>query len=149
MATAQCEKTLAIDPGFVNAHTQLSEIYMARGVYDKAVDEFLATERLRRGGPDKAETPEDQILRKAFNDGGISGFWRALAARYVQPPQYYAAARQYARLGDHQTAANCLLKAVETHDLGMISFAADPLFDEYHLGHNEIDFPDRLLPGPE
>jgi hypothetical protein len=68
-----------------------------------------------------------------------------LAEKYSQPPQNYSSARYHARLGDREKAVSLLRRALEEHDPGMVLVAADPLFDDYHIGSNELDFWDQVL----
>jgi DNA-binding winged helix-turn-helix (wHTH) protein/Tfp pilus assembly protein PilF len=144
-ATAQCKKALEINAGFLNAHANLFDIYAAQGSYNDAVDEFFAIERLHGTAANTDGTREETDLRRVYADQGITGFWRTLAEKYSQPPQNYSSARYHARLGDREIAVSLLRRAFEEHDPGMVLVAADPLFDNYHIGSNELDFWDQVL----
>jgi tetratricopeptide (TPR) repeat protein len=144
-AAAQCKKALAINAGYLNAHVTLFDINSAKGSYDDAVDEYFAIERLHGTAANTEGTREEAELRKVYADQGITGFWRALAEKYSQPPQNYSSARYHARLGDREIAVSLLRRAFEEHDPGMVLVAADPLFDDYHIGSNELDFWDQVL----
>lgn len=44
-ALAACQKALALDPDFINAHLYLYDIYSKKGLYDEAVEKFLSLVR--------------------------------------------------------------------------------------------------------
>jgi DNA-binding winged helix-turn-helix (wHTH) protein/Flp pilus assembly protein TadD len=147
-AREQCQRTLEMNGRFLNAHVNLYDIYLAKGEYAEAVEEHLAIQRLRSGAKYEAETPLEKSLRQAFADGGIRQFWKALIDESLtQQAAYYQLARCAARLGEREKAIYWLNQAYERHDPDLVLVAADPLFDEYHVGRDDLGFLKRLLNG--
>ncbi|MGH9853636.1 MAG: winged helix-turn-helix domain-containing tetratricopeptide repeat protein, partial [Blastocatellia bacterium] len=51
-ALAACQKALALDPDFINAHVYLYDIYSKKGLYDEAVEKFFyLAQRLKKSDP--------------------------------------------------------------------------------------------------
>jgi serine/threonine-protein kinase len=138
----QCRRALDIGRS-IDAHDHLYDIYIAQGRYREAVDEYLATASLRTRGAD-----EGTSLREAFAQGGIIRFWRELLNRQQRAlPSYYQLAKTCARLNDQPQAVKWLVTAYKNHDPELIYLVADPVFDEYHIGRNDLPFLNEFLHG--
>lgn len=129
-AIAQCQKTLAVDADFLNAHVYLYEIYSAREMYPDVVAEFFKIELLKSD----FELPftHQKELRKAFEQNGIHGFW-SLRVKYLERNRpSYQLAKYYARLGEKQKALTTLKACAELKDFDFVFFQTDPIFRELH-----------------
>jgi tetratricopeptide (TPR) repeat protein len=147
-ARQQCEKTLEMNGRYLSAHQYLYQIYLAEGSYPEAIEEYLTSERLRSGSKMTQETPDEKRLRQAFADGGVREFWTALAKMLSETgPEYYQVAQHYSRLGNREQAVYWLTQAFDNHDLDLAFVAADPVFDEYHIGRNDLPFLNNFLYG--
>lgn len=125
-ALAQCRKTLEMDESFLNAHNYLSDIYAAKGMYDKAVEEFFTIEKLKSDFALPAHHLEN--LRKSYESGGIQGFWKTHVAYFEETKGEYAPAKYYMRLGKKDKALIALKKICESRQFNFISLISDPVF---------------------
>lgn len=126
-ATAICQDVLALDPNFVNAHLYLSNIYIAQGAFDRAVEEFLIGRQLIGEGSPQSTAR----LRQAFSRGGINGFWRSALDSMrdaVGEADPYALAAYHQRLGNSAQALDLLSKAVDLHGFYVVYMWVDPTF---------------------
>ncbi|CAN5602323.1 serine/threonine-protein kinase [soil metagenome] len=123
-AERQLRKTLELDPDFRVAHRTLANVYDARGMYEKSLDEGLTG------------APPEMVARvkKIYAVSGIKGVWRDRLEgllkdskrEYVAP---YAIAMLYARLDDNDKAFEWLEKAVEGRSIQFTYLMADPRYD--------------------
>lgn len=126
-AEAQCKKTLEMDAKFLNASLYLYDIYMEKGKYDDAVDQFFRNEEMVAYY--SAFPGQIVDLKKAYQTGGIRAFWRKRIEMLQKMPfTDYAIARYQARLGERDEMFQTLRKAYEKHDLNFVYFLAEPLF---------------------
>jgi DNA-binding winged helix-turn-helix (wHTH) protein/Tfp pilus assembly protein PilF len=143
-AIAQCQKTLAMDDKFYNAHLYLYEIYNAKEMHAEAVETYFKIEELRPHPllpPDKQEK-----VREAYRIGDIRSFWEA-KIRYLPGtvPNHYRIAQHHARLGKTDEAFTHLQKAYKTRDFEFILFLADPTFDDLRTDQRYKELTDLLL----
>lgn len=144
-AIEQCNKTLAADPRFLNAHLYLYDIYSAKGMHQEAVAKFFEIERLKS---DFATPHEDLLkLQHAFADSGIEGFWKARIAYLETRPHYYALAKYWARLGKKDNAIAALERSKAVRDLDFIYFKTDPSFYLLHGDPRFIELGRSLTAG--
>jgi DNA-binding winged helix-turn-helix (wHTH) protein/Tfp pilus assembly protein PilF len=126
-AAAACRESLALDPTFVNAHEYLSDIYVAQGQNERAVEEFFIASRAAAGAP----SPWEDRLRRAFQAGGIRGFWEANLDRLRDQngrPDPYTVAQYLARIGDASGALANLETAIGDHHFSLVYLWVDPAF---------------------
>lgn len=125
-ALAACRKAISIDPGFINAHEYLAEIYMAKGQLDEALHEFVILDTIEGA----ARLPMDKDkLTQAIRVGGLRGFSKAMLS--VRSSNHYEMARYFARLGEEETAIQQLELASEQRDFRVVFAAADPIFEPF------------------
>lgn len=124
-AVGLCEKALSIDSTFINAHQYLADIYMAKGLPEKALQEFVMVKKTEGTS---AFPLDGNKLRKAIRSGGLRGFWKAML---VERPDQYEMARYYARLGQKEKTIQGLEKALGKRDFRIVFASADPIFDEF------------------
>jgi DNA-binding winged helix-turn-helix (wHTH) protein/TolB-like protein/tetratricopeptide (TPR) repeat protein len=126
-ALAACQKALALDPDFINAHSYLYDIYSKKGLYDEAVEKFLyLAQRLEKSDP-----ATRQALKQAYQAGGARGFWEQrikILSRY--PRDEYEAAKYYMRLGKQELALDRLEKAYRNREFKLIYVKVDPVFED-------------------
>jgi TolB-like protein/Tfp pilus assembly protein PilF len=126
-ALAACQKALALDPDFINAHLYLYDIYSKKGLYDEAVEKFFyLAPRIEKSDPATL-----RALRQAYEAGGIRGFWRQRInglGRY--PPGEYEVAKYYALLGEKELALDWLEKAYRNRAFKLIYVKVDPVFED-------------------
>ena len=126
-AEAQCLRTLELDPKFLNANMLLYEIYSAKGMYDKSVEQFFKNEELVDHY--SAFPGEISELRREYETGGIRAFWKKRIEMLGKLPAVdYQLAQYHARLGDNEQVLQSLNKAYESRDLNFMTVLAEPLF---------------------
>jgi tetratricopeptide (TPR) repeat protein len=107
-------------PLFPEAHRWAARAYLALTNYPAAIDEREKHDLLN-GKPYPYQAKQDYgDLRRAFQEGGPSGYWRAQLAHmktHLNPTnEPYAFAQIYAWLNDKEQALDCLEKAYARHD---------------------------------
>src|ERR1700751_1217625 len=70
-AVEKCQQVLELDPDFFHARGNLADTYAAKGLYDRAFDEYQKTASIARETSSRLAA-----LREAFRQGGIRDFWR-------------------------------------------------------------------------
>lgn len=98
-AVQKCRDALELDPNFRNAHLNLASIYTAMAKYEQAVEEYATVASLSGAPP--AEIAE---VRKAFEQGGIEGFWRKTLDQSKNEGNGIALASFYSLLGERNEA---------------------------------------------
>ncbi|CAN5464369.1 hypothetical protein BH10ACI2_BH10ACI2_09520 [soil metagenome] len=123
-ALTECGKTLALDPANLSANQHLYDIYSTLGMNDESVDKFIENRRLIGN----IRLPAESDLRQAYAFRGIDGFRRAQIDFFLQnQPEYFNAAKTYARLGQIDKAFAALSIASERKEWDFI-YVADPVF---------------------
>jgi Tfp pilus assembly protein PilF/TolB-like protein len=110
-----CLQVLSQNPEFLQAHILLHEVYVQQREYDKAMDEFRATEKLA-GGSGLYNVTQINALEQAYRRDGIEGFWNARAS-YLEAGSYhddYELAKYLAMLGRKNEALERIRRAMET-----------------------------------
>jgi tetratricopeptide (TPR) repeat protein len=126
-AIAACQKALAIDPDFINAHFYLYDIYTQKEMYGEAIEEFFRVAQR----PGEISPQAMNALRNAYETEGIRGFWKErIKVLNRHPLDEYRLARYYARLGEKDRAIEWLEKAYESRAFVFIYAKADPVFEE-------------------
>lgn len=129
-AIDQCQKTIAMDPDFLNAHIYLYKAYTERGMYDRAVAEYFKIQKLA-GGNLLYSPAAEESLRKGYAEGGIKGFWKARLA-FLKKRSYdaLALAEYSARLGDKERAKKLLKQAYLKHNFDLTFINVNPAFSD-------------------
>jgi len=122
-AEQQLLKTIELDPNFDVAHQTLSQVYDAKGMYEKSLEEAF-----RNNPTDLAQ------VKKDYAQSGIQGIWRKqlqflLDRAKTGEARSFSIARFYARLGDKDKAFEWLDKAFEDRTIQLTYFVADPRWD--------------------
>lgn len=128
-ALAACQKALAIDPGFINAHRYLYDIYAKKGMHEEVMEQFfaLAGRSAELAHPDPATL---KAYRDAYEAEGLHGFWRErikVLSRYPLDP--YGLAQCFARLEEKERALDWLEKAYRNRAFNLVYAKADPVFE--------------------
>ena len=128
MAIEQAQKTLEIDPSNADAHITLGLIYVEKGKYNQAINEYLEARRLN----DDAYVAA--LIGHAYARMGDS--LRAkeklkeleqVGKREYVPPDFIA--RIYAGLGDAERALELLRKALAERTSQFVFIKVDPAWD--------------------
>ena len=126
-AISALRHAVEMDPARANAHWDLGNAYEANGMYAESVAEHLEEFRL------KGEAPETiGELRKAFESGGIKGFWRQRLAQLKARPGYlepFVLVNIYLSLGDNDQVFAWLEKAYRDRNPNMVSLKSAPRHD--------------------
>ncbi len=129
-AIDQCQKAIAMDSEFLNAHIYLYEAYTERRMYDRAVAEYFKIQKLDAGN--MLYSPEAEAsLRKGYAESGIRGFWKAkLSFLEDRSDDDFAMAEYCARLGDKDRALSLLKRAYEKHSPWLAFIVVNPVFSD-------------------
>lgn len=123
------QNVLDLIPTLPLAHEGLGAVYLETGADDEAVAEYL---NAMSHWPRSDKTIP--ALRQAFNEAGITGFWRKwlehcgedLKPDLITP---YHVAGAYARIGEKELAFKWLEKAFEERIGFIIYLKVEPMFD--------------------
>lgn len=120
-------RTISLDPNLVWGHLYLGLALEHQGDFPGAVDALIKAMQSSGEPPEAAEQ-----LKRAFEKGGITGFWRQrLVQLETQPHLKYfppmGVAVVHARLGNREKALQLLQTAYEQrdHNIGGLRFAVD------------------------
>ncbi len=132
LAIAACRKALAMNPDYSNAHLYLYQVYTQKGMYDEAVEEYFTYQKLI--GNKWYSTPANEdMLRNAYANAGIRGFWQANLESLLKRDEYKAHASEKAEfcalLGDAEQAAFWMEKAYEWRNFDFIFMVVNPAFE--------------------
>jgi TolB-like protein/DNA-binding winged helix-turn-helix (wHTH) protein/Tfp pilus assembly protein PilF len=126
-AISALRHAVEMDPTRANGHWDLGNAYEAKGLYAESVAEHLEEFRL------KGEAPETiGELRKAFESGGIKGFWRQRLAQLKARPGYlepFVLVNIYLSLGDKDQVFASLEKAYRDRNPNMVGLKSSPRSD--------------------
>ena len=130
-AIEQCQRTLTLDPNFVNGHIYLYQAYTLRQRYDEAVAEYFKVQEILNGNP-SFYPQHEQALRTAYAAGGIREFWRE-KLRIEDPfPKRahdpYLRAEFHALLGEKDEAVEALSTAMEQRSPTLVFARVNPFF---------------------
>lgn len=126
-AVEKCQQALAFEPNFHNAHEDLAHVYEAKGMYDRAFEEYQKVATLE-GQP--ASTMDS--LEKAFRKDGIQGLCRKQLELYEKSAgltEPFRIALFYSRLGETDQAIAWLQKAYRERWPLIELIKVDPRFD--------------------
>ena len=127
-ALAQCQKTLALDPDFINTHVYLQKIYTMKGMSQEALQEILTTEKLRFNNPYYVH-PAASELAAGMAKNRVKGLWQAQADYYARTGATdVGLAESYALAGNEEKAYRWLERAFQDHEFAFAYTIADPVF---------------------
>lgn len=136
-AIAQCQKTIAIDPEFLNAHIYLYQAYTQRGMYDRALAEYFKIQTLA-GGNLLYSPAAEESLRKGYAEAGIRGFWKANVSFLEKRSGDALVLAEYcARLGNKERALSLLDRAYGKHGFELPFVNVNPVFSDLR---NDVRF---------
>lgn len=123
------QNIIAVEPTDSSAYYVLYTIYEQKKMYAEAVETFLKAMTLNRASQERLDE-----FREAYEKGGWEGFLRiqleGLEKRAeTNPVDPYTLANLYVRLGMKDEAFPWLEKAFEQHDLSLIQFKIEPIYD--------------------
>ncbi|HEX6189836.1 MAG TPA: winged helix-turn-helix domain-containing protein [Pyrinomonadaceae bacterium] len=130
-AIEQCQQTLALDPNFVNAHINLYQAYLLKGMYDEAVAEYFKVRQIIGSNPG-FEAASEKALRSAYAANGIRGFWSEKLRIDEPMPDIindpYQRAEYLALLGEKDKALAMLSEAIKRRDPPALFTKVNPIF---------------------
>ena len=148
-AIEQCQKTIAMDPDFLNSHIYLYEAYQQRRMYDKAFAEYFLIQKLDNGNLLYSPAAEG-ALRKAYEKSGIKGFWKArLAFLEKRSHDNIELAESCARLGDQKRTLVLLNKAYQERNPWLAFLNVNPVFSDLRTDPRFERLSDRIFPKNE
>jgi len=141
-AIEQFKKTRELFPNY--RPINLGPSYELKGMYDQAINEYLAADA-RRG----MRGEEIATLRQAYATSGWRGYWQkqldlAKAQSKRKPVQAFIMAWLYARLGEKDRTIEWLQKAYEEHDMSLIELYMDPSWDSFRTDPRFADLLRRI-----
>lgn len=141
---AHCRKTLEIDPSFFATHKYLGLLYVQKGMYEQAIDEYQKAKDLSpddyhivalighayalSGHRDKARTALLELKEKAKQ-------------KYIQP---WSIAMIYTGLGEKDQAIAWLEKAYEDRSSYMVYLKVEPMLDSLRSDSRFADLLRRM-----
>jgi eukaryotic-like serine/threonine-protein kinase len=118
----QQRRTLEIDPTYSLAIEGMGAVYEARGDYKAAIEQDVKDDQVL-GDPRGAEE-----VKRVFEKSGYQGYLRKRAKDFEHDSDFYAAAEDYASLGEKDAAfANLEKAAAEGQSID--NFKLDPTLD--------------------
>jgi TolB-like protein/DNA-binding SARP family transcriptional activator len=136
---------LGLGPGLPSTAAQ---VYLAQGRPDEAVEDLLRVALLRHASPRELEA-----MRRAYEGGGMVGFWRAWSAMDARQsggaPNTLRMAANWAMIGDTARALDALERAYSERNPGLIYLRTDRAFAGLRsLSRFQAIVQRMQLPGP-
>ncbi|MEZ5345977.1 MAG: protein kinase [Pyrinomonadaceae bacterium] len=135
-ALVQLKKTEELYPGDALVKYNIGDIYAAKGMPSKAIEQYIAALKL------DGKTPEEiRRLKSAFDKNGWKGFWglylKELLAkrdsRIEQGGDFFVSSESiayaYAATGNKEKAVEYLSKAYEEGDPGLVTIKMSKVYD--------------------
>ena len=119
-------EAVEMEQGSANAHWNLGAAYELKGMYAEAVAEYAEAYTLLGEGRQAAE------LKKAYESGGIKGFWRKRLEQLTSRPGHDESteiAILHANLGDKDQAFAWLEKSYQERSPTLVGLKSSPWFD--------------------
>jgi tetratricopeptide (TPR) repeat protein len=146
-AIAQYLKTLEIDPKFSKTYRNLAQAYIAKGMYEEAI-EANRNGKLLRGLPPEQVEKRAAALKEAYRKLGARGYWqKALELEQEEARKINTEISQsnlaefQIRMGNKEQALDLLEKAFEKHDPNLAGIKTDPVWEPLHT---DLRFQDLL-----
>jgi serine/threonine protein kinase/tetratricopeptide (TPR) repeat protein len=118
----QARRTLEIDPNYSLAIAQIGSVYEARGDYKTAIEQWVKSDQVL-GDRHRAEE-----VKRVFEKSGYQGYLRKDAKDNEHVSDFYAAAQDYASLGE-KDAAFAALERAAAEGQSLDNFKLDPTLD--------------------
>jgi TolB-like protein/Tfp pilus assembly protein PilF len=128
-AMEQCRRTIAMDPTYAPSRLDLGGVYMARGEFDKAIDEFSHAQTLAGDTPAIQSYLAQGYALSGDTKKARSILQRLLASTFVSP---WELALIYDALGDKNQALTQLERAADQRASWVVIMAVDPRLDDLH-----------------
>lgn len=146
-AIAQCHRTLALNPDFVNARIYLHQAYTQKGMYDAAIAEYFKVQKILDGNL-SFDPKNENALRAAYAARGMRGFWQEQLKldrhKSEDDTDFYRQAEFHALLGEKEEAVRDLEQAVEARLPSVIFARVNPAFKDLHQNARFISLLERL-----
>jgi len=141
-AIKQYDKTRELFPNYPLINPGPS--YERKGLYDKAIAEYLDTEARWGMGAESIG-----ILRQAYAGAGWQGYWEkrldlAKGQGKRRPVQPTFLAWLYAELGDKDKAIEWLQRALEEHDMVLVELGVSPVWDSLRSDPRFVELVRRI-----
>jgi len=137
-AERQLLKTVELDPNFQVAHHTLAQVYLAKGMYEKAIDE------------DWYGAPPEEVARikKIYAQSGMPGIWRGGLNHFLEQAkqgnvQSFTIAGFYSRLGEKDKAFEWLNRALDERQV-RFTYLVDRRFDNIRSDPRYNEFLKRV-----
>jgi tetratricopeptide (TPR) repeat protein len=147
-AAEQCQKTLALDAGFVPAHLLLGRVQLQNGQIPEAAAELRKALDLSGGDTNElaAVAYADAVAHDAAGARKILGELKDRSQQTYVPPLELATI--HIALGEANEAFDWLGKALEDRSTGLVYLKVDPVFDAVRSDSRFADAVQRVgLPG--
>ena len=126
-AVETCRKVLEIDSSFMAVHMTLSNIYWMQQKYEEALNEWRMEAAL---SGDTSEVRVIAAVSRAYKTGGVKAALRAMIGSLEgEASLSYWIAQKYALLGERDHAFECLERAFNQRDYGVLYLDIDPAMD--------------------
>jgi tetratricopeptide (TPR) repeat protein len=122
----QASRTLEIDPNYSLAIAQIGSVYEARGDYKAAIEQWVKSDQVL-GDRHRAEE-----VNRVFEKSGYQGYLRKDAKDNEHVSDFYAAAQDYASLGE-KDAAFAALERAAAEGQSLDNFKLDPTLGQSAL----------------
>jgi tetratricopeptide (TPR) repeat protein len=139
-AAEELMKVIEMEPGFVAAHSVLGNVYLQQGLFEKALAEYQKVVELSQGAA-VVESAMKAVIAHAYAKSGKRSKARKLLAELTQISSEsdqtsvrvnvspHSIAEIYAALGQAEEAFEWLDKALDQHDMQMVSLKVNPTLD--------------------
>jgi tetratricopeptide (TPR) repeat protein len=128
-AITQFRETLDLDPAFGGAHVMLGRVYIAKGLPDRAVEEFERAKALLGPRPDVVTSTAYVLARAGREREALATLDELRRISKPRDPAPFRIAYVHIGLGDTERAFEWLQKAIEARDWQMGMLKVEPAFD--------------------
>jgi tetratricopeptide (TPR) repeat protein len=128
-AITQFRETLDLDPAFGGAHVMLGRVYVAKGLPDRAVEEFERAKALLGPRPDVVTSTAYVLARAGREREALATLDELRRISKPRDPAPFRIAYVHIGLGDTERAFEWLQKAIEARDWQMGMLKVEPAFD--------------------
>jgi DNA-binding winged helix-turn-helix (wHTH) protein/TolB-like protein/Tfp pilus assembly protein PilF len=138
------KKSIELDTNFVQAHNDLGNTLLLKGMDAEAIEELLRAKTITGTKPEIVNA-----LRRAYDTSGMRGYWQKeleLANEQLKQGQVNAQrmARIYTELGEKDRAVEWLEKCYEERNSLLIFLRANPVFQSLHSHPKFVDLLRRI-----
>jgi TolB-like protein/DNA-binding winged helix-turn-helix (wHTH) protein/Tfp pilus assembly protein PilF len=129
-AITQFRETLDLDPAFGGAHVMLGRVYIAKGLPDRAVEEFERAKALLGPRPDVVTSTAYVLARAGREREALATLDELRRISKPRDPAPFRIAYVHIGLRDTERAFEWLQKAIEARDWQMGMLKVEPAFDD-------------------